>query len=63
MNRKMVIPCTEQTHKVTVRLESGDRVVISWPRQVNYLKGIRVEIMEGRALLGKHSYRFVRYAE
>ena len=49
--------------RVVVKLESGRQVVAKMPRHINFRKGVKVEIMEGRSLLGRHSYRFVRYVE
>jgi hypothetical protein len=51
------------TPQVTVRLESGDGVVASFPRQLDYRRGAKVEVIERQVLLGNHSYRVVGYAE
>ncbi len=49
--------------KVDVRLQSGQKVLASFPQHLVYKNGAKAEVVEGRALLGRRSYKVIRYVE
>jgi len=49
--------------RVTVRLESGRKVLAKFPQHLSFRRGKKVELIERRALLGRHSYNVIQYAE
>jgi len=48
---------------VSVRLESGGKVVARLPSTRLFQKGEKAEFVEGRSILGRRSYRFIQYVE
>ncbi|MFV1977221.1 MAG: hypothetical protein ACC651_15880 [Candidatus Scalindua sp.] len=49
--------------RVTILLETGEKVLAKFPRHLVYRKGVKVELIERQALMGKRSYSVIQYAE
>jgi hypothetical protein len=48
---------------VSVRLESGEKVVARLPTTRLFQKNEKAEFVEARSVLGKRTYRFIQYVE
>jgi hypothetical protein len=49
--------------RVKVKLESGETIVAAFPKHLVFKYGEKAELLEGRTLVGKPTYRMVRYAQ
>ncbi len=49
--------------RVRVKLDTGKTILAIFPEYLAYKKGKKGEILEGHTLIGKPTYRFVRYVQ
>ena len=49
--------------RVTVQLESGEKILAKVPQHLSFMRNRKVEVVEKRALLGRRSYSVIKYVE